>query len=379
MERGVGVALAILACMLATALVIPRIVTRADQSAASTDSDDLTGLLLGERKGPKVGYFAKPAPISMDSPVGLYYGPEPEKRPSSAPGQQFLIFPSDVGSAGEKTEFVDSRTSEHLTWRELLSRTLKLQKVESWRGGQWRYTFLVEKRTDTVYLDSGEGVSRLPHLVPIVTDAVVRALKAKYEGKRVWRYPGAGGTAILDTAGPSIRLWDNIAVPFLITHVERVYTTSHLSLHTDWGNEGYASVCPLVIFLDAQPGRKGRSLDWKQITPHPPGNSHARCLAFYNILSDSWDLERAYSLVGPLDPSRKWSTRTQKSILDGDTSKGMTREMVAWAIGWPSSTATRSELLKLDHWLYYAPPPYSMDLYFSSGRLVRQAGPYSQP
>lgn len=324
--------------------------------------DDSCPILLRDRKKPSA-YFAKPAPVSMDSDPGLYYAPEPDKRPSATPGQKFLVVPSDLGPASASSELIASKDGRRLAWHEVVFRTLELQAIQNRSGVQRRYTFLVQKLPGTVYLDTNEGICGLPHLAPIVSDGVVRALKANYEGKRVWRYPGEydehRDKCILDRGDSRGRLSDNIAASFIITRIERLYATTHLSLPTSFGNDGYESVCPLLVFLKAQP------------------NGH--CLGIYRLLSDAWDFERAYSLISPLATSRKWPARMKTRILNGGISKGMTPEMVAWAIGWPSSTATKNDLLKLDHWLYYAPPPYSMDLYFKKGRLARQEGPHSQP
>lgn len=353
----------VLSCGIAAGIAFHS-VTASPKTALSprNAADDSCSILLRNRTQPSA-YFAKQAPLSMDSDPGLYYGPVPDKRPSASPGQQFLVLPSDLGPAGGNSELIASKTGKHLTWHEVVFRTLELHAIQSLSDGQHRYSFLVEKRPGIVYLDAKGGICSLPHLIPVVTDSVVRALKAKYEGKRVWRYPGEydehRDKCMLDRAGSSGRLSDNIAASFIITRIERLYATSHLSLPTSFGNQGYESVCPLLVFLKAQPS--------------------GHCLGIYRLLSDAWDFERAYSLTSPLDPGRKWPAKAKTMILSGKISKGMTPDMIAWAIGWPSSTATKNDLLELDHWLYYAPPPYSMDLYFKKGRLARQEGPHSQP
>jgi len=69
------------------------------------------------------------------------------------------------------------------------------------------------------------------------------------------------------------------------------------------------------------------------------------------------------------------SAKMKKAIINGEIVNGMTPEMVAWSMGWPSDYGTKEQLAKMRHWNYYAPPPYAVDIYFKNGRLVRQEWP----
>ncbi|MEN6584215.1 MAG: hypothetical protein ABFD54_17355 [Armatimonadota bacterium] len=220
-----------------------------------------------------------------------------------------------------------------------------------------------------------------------MTEPTVKDLKAQYEGKLVWCYGGPGAQCVSTEPGMSIGMSGRVDVPLRIRRVERVYmpkTELAMGNATFMGGEresAFVTDNPLVVILDA-PARglefNGFAYvgdkDAEKMSMDVVSNPRVHCLGLWNEVSDRWDFEREYNLSSPFKSHLDWSTKMRKAVLRGEVAKGMTREMVAWVMGWPSIYGTKGEMLSIDDWTYDN-IPFQGHVYFKNGRVISQEWP----
>lgn len=313
----------------------------------------------------------------------VYVTPQPDYEPALRPGQRFIGTPWEKAAASTATPYRDVKSGKRITWREIVTRIATLQRSEPSRCGS-RLTFVLEGHTGQVFLETERPVTDLPYLTPLLTEPTVRSLKAQYEGKLVWCYGGPGGQCVTTEPGLSVGMSGRLDVPLRVRRVERVcIPPSELAIGnaTFIGGEresAFLADNPLVVILDAPAkGLEFSGLSYvgeKDVGENAlkaASGSRGYCLGLWNMVSDRWDFEREYSLSNPL---KAWPARMRKAVLKGELVKGMTREMVAWVLGWPSMYGTKSEMLGLDDWAYDNIPS-SGHVYFKDGRMVEEYWP----
>lgn len=319
----------------------------------------------------------------------VYVTPEPDQGPALRPGQRFLGTPWEDASATTATPYWDVKSGKPITWGEIAIRVATLQRVEPVAAGN-RLTFVLEKHTGQICLETEHPATDLPYLTPLLTEPTVRNLKARYEGKLVWCYGGPGAQCVCTEPGMSISLSGRLDTPLRIRRIERVYrpgTEMAIGRATFLGGEresAFVTDNPLIVILEAPANALEFSAMWyvggedtsgaKDIAMEVASDPRAYCLGIWNELSDRWDFEREYSLSGPFGGHSRWPAKMRKAVLNSEVIKGMTREMVAWATGWPSMYGTKDEMLRIDDWAYDN-IPFQGHIYFKNGRVVSQDWP----
>lgn len=337
---------------------------------------------------------AKMRDATARSYQGIYLTPQPDAEPALAPGQRFIGSPWSEVDVSD-TAYKDVKTSKPIKWKHMNTKILVLRKVEPLGSGN-RLTFDLEGHSGQISLVTNATATTLPCLAPLLTEPNVRALKAGYEGKSVWCYGGAGGQCISSDSNVAISMGGRADLPMRIRHIERVYKPYQelaIGAATFIGGErqsAFVTDNPLIVILD--PPAKGLELsgfmsvskpDAKGIDaafPEEVSNPRAYCLGLMNIFADKWDFEREYSLQSPLVIGKKWSAKMRKAVLEGEVVKGMTREMVAWVMGWPSIYGTKQEMLKLNDWTYDNIPSDG-HIYFRNGVVssgISRVSPFSR-
>jgi hypothetical protein len=325
---------------------------------------------------------------------GLYLTPQPDAEPSLTPGQRFIGSPWSEIDASD-TAYRDVRTGKPIKWKYVNSRIVVLRKVEPLGNGN-RLTFDLEGHSGQVMLVTNATATSLPCLSPLLTEPNVRSLKAEYEGKNVWCYGGAGGECVSSDSHVSMSMGGRADLPMRIKHIERVYRPCQelaIGPATFLGGDrqsAFVTDNPLIVILD--PPTKGLELSGfmstneqtvldekgfpkdSDLLPKEVKNPRAYCLGLMNIFADGWDFEREYSLQSPLVIGKKWPAKMRKAVLGGEVVKGMTREMVAWAMGWPNIYGTKEEMLKLNDWTYDN-IPFDGHIYFKNGLVSSQDWP----
>ncbi len=313
----------------------------------------------------------------------VYLTPQPEVAPTLRPGQRFMGAPWKETGASTVTPYRDVKSDKPITWREIAARIATLQRVEPLKTGH-RLTFVLEKHTGQIYLETESQVADIPFLSPLMTDTTVRELKAHYEGKQVWCYGGPSVQCITTMPGLAMNMTGSAVVPLRIRCIERIYRPRiemAIGDATFIGGEresSFVTANPLVVILNSP----AKGIDFGGLSyvgsnafeDDVASNPLDYCIGLWDIVSDRWDFERRYSLTHPFKTHPKWSAKIRSAVLNGEVVKGMTREMVAWARGWPSIYGTKNELLALDDWAYDN-IPFQGHIYFKQGRVVRQEWP----
>lgn len=135
----------------------------------------------------------------------------------------------------------------------------------------------------------------------------------------------------------------------------------------------FTATNPLVAILEVP--SKGMTINAfisnSEKVPDITTSASSSCIALWNTFADSWDFEREYSLKHPFKSHPEWPARMRKAMLKGELKKGMTHEMVAWVIGWPSEQGTKEDLKALDQWTYDSVLPFTTDIYFKGDHMLR--------
>lgn len=326
-------------------------------------------------------------PVKAQSYARIYITPQPDSEPALQTGQRFIGTPWVEMSADADTPYMDVSNNKPIKWREIATKIATIHQVAPGDKAT-RLTFAIEGHQGEVYLETNKPVTDLPYLTPLVTEPTVSNLKKQYEGKQVWCYGSAGGQCVSTEPGMSIGLSGKANVPMRIRHLERAYMLrQELAIGSYPGCIGgeresaFITDNPLVVILDMP--QKGLELsgfsyvgkpDSKDDSIDAVSDPRAHCLGLWNMVSDRWDFEREYSLQSPLDIGKKWPAKMRKAVLKGKTVKGMTRDMVAWTMGWPGIYGTKSEMLRLDDWSYDN-IPFPGHIYFKGGRLSSEDWP----
>ena len=325
--------------------------------------------------------------VKLQDAVGslrVYLTPQTDQIPALRPGQRFIGTPWEKINASTEIPYRDVKSGKPITWHEIATRIASLQRIESGQDGN-RLTFVLEKHTGQIFIETKSLSTSIPYLTPLLTEPTVKELKSQYEGKRVWCYGGLNAQCVSTEPGVSISLSGRVDVPLRIRRIERIYTPRvemAIGNATFLGGEresAFVTDNPLVVVMDAPvKGLEFSSLsylcdkDLKKIDAVSEHNPY--CLGLWNVVSDRWDFEREYSLSSPLKSHPAWPAKMQNAVLNGEVISGMTREMVAWAIGWPSIYGTKNEILNLDDWTYDN-IPFRGHVYFKNDKVVNQEWP----
>lgn len=196
-------------------------------------------------------------------------------------------------------------------------------------------------------------------------DVTLARARAEFVGRNVYGY---GGISI---ACPH---WSNayeFNVPVLIRAVER--DTGQLEDLSTGPATDFFAVSPLRFVVDvpsiqplAQGGTSGDSRN-------EPGSGS--CPGF--VLAD-WQVDRTIGLSPPpvpFDPSRD----VRRNSFYPEIAVGMTRDDVAWRIGYPSDFADRAAIDRESVWTYEQPPPGGFTVTFRDGKVIAFTKPAMPP
>lgn len=324
-----------------------------------------------------------------DAVVGsarVYLTPQPDGVPDLKPGQRFIGNPWEQAGASTVSPYRDAYSGKPITWGEIALRVATLQLIEPGQHGS-RLTFALEGHPGLVFLETERQATNLPYLIPLVTEPTVRALQSEYQGKQVWCYGGPGAQCVSTVPGMSIGLSGGVDLPLRIKRVERMCVPRielAIGNATFVGGDresAFATDNSLIVILDASAkGLKFNGLfyagdeDIDKASEDVESNPRAHCLGLWDEVSDRWDFERKYCLSNPLKIHPTWSTKMRKAVLNGELINGMTRDMVAWVMGWPAIYGTKAEMLSLDEWTYDN-IPHKGHVYFKNGRVADQLWP----
>lgn len=293
--------------------------------------------------------------------IAVFVSPHPDRLPSLTPGQQFIALDPPITSLAAVV--LTDRNGKAVASSSLEGRILTLQRLDA-----TRMQFKAENIDTPLYSSRASDATSIYGLYPLVVDDTVRALRQKYVGRMVW---GFGG---LDVIGGGHSGTMSRSLP--IVGIYRAYNygrnlnigrfpTSNVDLQST-----FVALDPLVI-------RFGVSA-LTMLTP-VMGPPLPRSTVAYAVLSDQWDFERLYSLVSMSQAHPEWSSALTAKIEQQTVELGMTKDMIAWMLGYPSVYGTQAQVQALDTWPYDAPAPFDSAVHFHNGIVVKYDPPRNLP
>jgi hypothetical protein len=290
-------------------------------------------------------------------PLRVYVPRAPETLPAYAPGQHFIFLPGFIygrkapaflGPRGEPEPFA-SYALQPLTYLGAQDRLL---------GKALQFATSDGRKTT---IDSGDSLSAVPGLFPLVEDATSRAVAAKYVGHDVWRF-GRGPLLAAFRQNSTFEMEPGKPARVLAVYRPFGYPFNAALGSSPFAFPNYVSIDPLVVVL------RVRDAD---LLPSPMNTIPAAGPTAYWLVSDAWDMERRFSLVSMQQAHPEWNAAMRDAVVAQNVLPGMTRDMVAWSQGYPSVEGTVAAMNALDVWHFEQPPPSSSTVYFRDGRVVR--------
>lgn len=309
--------------------------------------------------------------------------PPPSLRaPALTPGQAFLFLAPRQWNVPLRPNTFRDEGAAPVPWGDLELKILRLAQIIDERGGDRLFWFTVDGRRGRLRLVVSREVPALPNLFPLVEDAHLDALRARYEGRQVWAY---GGFQVRCATGDPVvtgEFGTRASSSAVVRAIYRVHAggieIGAGGLRTvDTSPQAFSAFDPLVVVLTPTRAFTPASAAYGA----PPGTTpppealvaelRRRCGTMFQMHGDAWDFERTYSLVAPETMHPNWPPAMRRAVLEGRVTAGMTRDMVAWSRGWPMEYGTTAELRALPTWLYDAPAPHAFWVRFQGDRVVR--------
>jgi hypothetical protein len=104
----------------------------------------------------------------------------------------------------------------------------------------------------------------------------------------------------------------------------------------------------------------------------------ALCGSLVATYADPWEMRRMLFERSPLNHP-EWPAKVRAAVKDGTVIPGMTHEMVANAIGYPSVYATIAAMNRLRIWDYEAAAPFEQTVRFKGDRVISYDPPGQLP
>lgn len=302
-------------------------------------------------------------PLAVSGELRVSLPPPPDRAPALVPGQRFLYVPPD--GPGPVFQGADGRAVPPAA---LALQVLTLRSVGVADGSGARLSFDAPPAARRVSLDADPHALGAAGLLPLIEDAALRRLRARYEGRRVWVSHGlpvecgagdAEGAMFVDGAGTS----------FVLQKLVRVSAGGiDLAMNggpgaTDLSLSDFSAVSPLVAVFAAPQGLKviGSASSGPNL-----GAGQQKCRVAYQFFADGWQMDRALSLAPPR-PAR------------GPLRRGMMPEQVIAVQGWPTEYGSLADLKKRPVWRYDTTKPFTDHVYFRHGRFARLVSGGSLP
>jgi hypothetical protein len=314
-----------------------------------------------------------PVPIDelREGSLSIYVPAAPDMIPSGAVRGRFIFLPGFIygrrapaflGRQGEAEPF------GHYSLRPLTY--VGRSEIGSGRGLRFR----LDGNADEAIITGYDSPGAVPGLYPLVEDETTRALGAKYAGHDVWRY-GDGPFYAGYTQNFSIGIATD--TPVRMVGIYRAHGYPQLMAVGSPGTWVYPrpstflAIDPLILAVHVKPADVMPALAERQVPPSGPNA--------YWFASDEWDLERSFSLSSMESRHPGWTSETRNAIRKRQIKIGMTRDMVAWSLGYPSTIGTITDMNKLNAWYYDEPTPAQSTVKFHDGRVTEYDPPGRLP
>jgi hypothetical protein len=135
----------------------------------------------------------------------------------------------------------------------------------------------------------------------------------------------------------------------------------------------FVAIDPLRVTLSLAPGSYQNTNRGVFSVADLPADMTGQCPSAYLDVADTWDFERLFTTTDPRVSHPGWNAKLIAPMLSFQAAPGMTAEMTAFALGFPSEFGTAAELLQQDVWHYYPGTDLRTDATFNAGTLIRIA------
>ena len=331
---------------------------------------DTSGLPAGMYRisatlGPGFATAQDGTPLRIDPRFGslsraVYVSPVPDRPPGLTRGQQFIVLVTPLTTLEKGTTFVDGNGA-YIPASRIDGRVLTLKQIEA---GRIQFQ---DEDGPLLYLPRVADAISIPDLYPLVVDSTVRVLRTKYVGRQVWGY---GGMSLI---GRGWHAGTRGGLP--IAAIYRAYgyaPTLDISASVSQDlllPSSFVALNPLIVRFGLP----------RQANALPVYSPLSHDVLGYTIRSDAWDFERSYSLVSMSQAHPDWSRTTISEVQQGKIAIGMTKDMIAWASGFPSVYGSIEQVQRLDTWQYTRSAPFSSTVYFHHGVVFRYDPPRRLP
>ncbi len=134
----------------------------------------------------------------------------------------------------------------------------------------------------------------------------------------------------------------------------------------------------LVRFASARIHVEAASASGRSASPSAVMHDSTKCGVFRATVSDFWEAQRIFSFRHPYDWP-EWPVKFRSALRAGKILQGMTHEMVAGVLGYPSTYAPIPKLDRLARWDYSASAPFSFSVLFRGDRVSKYNPPGKLP
>jgi hypothetical protein len=303
--------------------------------------------------------------VTRVNPETIYVPHHPRRLPAPGIGEQF-IFLMNFGYNGRPAPRVVDEHGAPLRFDEVAARPLAYAGVASNPSGEsgLRFNRLDGQHLIVVFpgFSDPQGV---PGLYPLVEDQATERMNDLFGKHAVW------------TRGTPIEFCDescDYSPPDTALYVVSVYRArgyaEDMSIRGGGGEyleqpTSFRALDPLVVALRDLGGRGPHPA----AMPLPDEGPNA-----YATFSDDWDLERAYSPISMEQSHPDWPASARNAVVAVKPKLGMTRDMISWMFGYPSTYGTIAQMNRLDTWTFDGPPSVDINsnysFYFQKDRVV---------
>ena len=142
------------------------------------------------------------------------------------------------------------------------------------------------------------------------------------------------------------------------------------------GDANYLELQPLSV--EFAPIEVRYTVGWGGPWINQRSTVFALCGSLVATYADPWEMRRMLFVRSPFDHP-EWPAKFRAAIKNGTVIPGMTHEMVANAIGYPSVYATIAAMNRLQTWDYEAATPFGQTVQFKGNRVVSYDPPGQLP
>jgi hypothetical protein len=321
-------------------LTLPRVPPGAYRVVATFDDGFVT---QPDGRPIHIAPAASPARDYNIHSVNLYF-PDIVK-PTPAPGDRYLV----VGQAGgrscpEPGEVFQSRVADisDVTPEKVLAPTQRHQPGFP------------------IQCTGSDGDMYTDILALLVDDPAVKRLRDELVGKPLWTY-GRYRFICYDDQGEGALVQSHDRAPLYIARVERV--TNYFirrALGSDDADYWCGGACheayhvftddPLVVYFKPMDDKTLGAEAVPSFSVTHRWSYDGRCSQSQVTFIDTWDIERTFTTDDPRSSHPEWDPMLRAALLDYHVLPGMTKQMVAFASGFPAVFGTAEELYRLNDW-----------------------------